>query len=142
MTLIVDAGAVVALHDRRDPANDAVLRLLQGEPGDLVIPAPVSAEVDYLIGRRLGSASRKAFLTDLAKGRYLVECLRPEDYATVAELDARYADLDAGLADLSIVVLAQRFGTSRLATFDERHFRAIRPLDGGAFTLLPPMRKG
>jgi predicted nucleic acid-binding protein len=41
------------------------------------------------------------------------------------------------LADLSIVVLAHRFRTTRIATFDERHFRALRPLDGGSFTLLP-----
>lgn len=43
---------------------------------------------------------------------------------------------DVGLADLS-VVLARRFGTRRIPTFDERHFQAPRRLDGGAFTLLP-----
>jgi predicted nucleic acid-binding protein len=52
------------------------------------------------------------------------------------ELDRRYADLDLGLADLSIAVLARKLATRRILTF-ERHFRAVRPLQGGAFTLLP-----
>ena len=36
------------------------------------------------------------------------------------------------------MALAARFETNRVATFDERHFRAVEPLAGaGAFTLLP-----
>jgi uncharacterized protein len=42
-----------------------------------------------------------------------------------------------GLADLSVVVLAHRFRTRRLLTFDERDFRAVKPLAGGSFVLLP-----
>jgi uncharacterized protein len=137
VTLIVDAGPVVAMHDRRDPRRPQAEQLLREEPGDLVLPAPVTAEVDHLLARRGGHPARRPFLEDLAAGRYVVECLRPEEYRVVAELEARYADLSPGLADLSIVVLAHRLGTLRIATFDERHFRALRPLDGGAFTLLP-----
>jgi predicted nucleic acid-binding protein len=59
------------------------------------------------------------------------------DYRTVAELDARYADLGLGLADCLILVLAERFGTWRLLSFDERRFRAVVPLQGGSFQLLP-----
>jgi hypothetical protein len=35
------------------------------------------------------------------------------------------------------MALAERYGTRRLLTFDERHFRAVTPLQGGAFELLP-----
>jgi predicted nucleic acid-binding protein len=63
--------------------------------------------------------------------------LEPDEYPTVAELERTYADLDPGLADLSIVVLAARLGTTRIATFDARHFRVLRPLSGGSFALLP-----
>jgi predicted nucleic acid-binding protein len=45
---------------------------------------------------------------------------------------------DIGLTDASLLVLAARFETIRLATLDERHFRAVPPLTGeAAFTLLP-----
>ena len=60
-----------------------------------------------------------------------------EEHGQVLELDMRYPDLTPGLADLSVVVLAHRFRTDRLLTFDERGFRALRPLAGGRFTLLP-----
>ena len=57
-------------------------------------------------------------------------------YGVVVHLERRYADLDVGLADLSVVVLAERWGTRRPLTLDD-HFRALRPLAGGQFTLLP-----
>ena len=52
-------------------------------------------------------------------------------------LDARYADLELGLADCALVVIANRYKTNRILSFDERHFRAVIPLQGGAFTILP-----
>jgi hypothetical protein len=66
-----------------------------------------------------------------------VEGLTADEHGTVARLDGQYADLDLGLADLSVVILAHRFRTRRLLTFDERDFRAVTPLAGGSFTLLP-----
>jgi hypothetical protein len=61
----------------------------------LVLPAPVAAEVDYLLGVRFGEAARRALL--LAARRYEVACLEADDYR--AELDIRYFDLGLGLAD-------------------------------------------
>jgi predicted nucleic acid-binding protein len=66
-----------------------------------------------------------------------VDALHREDYAMVVELKSRYADLQPGLADCALVVLADRHDTTRLLSFDERHFRTITPLAGGAFTILP-----
>jgi predicted nucleic acid-binding protein len=137
MTLILDAAPLVAAADTRDRMQTKVVELLESEPGPLVIPAPVSAEVDYLLATRLGEHARQAFLDDLAQGRFMVECLRQEEYPVVAQLERRYSELRAGLADLSVVVLAGRLDTRRIATFDERHFRVLRPLDGGSFKLLP-----
>jgi uncharacterized protein len=137
MTLIVDAAPLVALGDSRDRLHGAVGDLLHAEDGDLVVPAPVSAEVDYLIRRRGSALAARAFLRDVAAGRFRVEGLTADEHGTAARLDEQYADLDLGLADLSVVILAHRFRTRRLLTFDERDFRAIIPLSGGSFTLLP-----
>jgi predicted nucleic acid-binding protein len=58
--------------------------------------------------------------------------------AACVRVAEQHADGALGLADASLVVLAQRLDTIRIATLDERHFRAIRPLTGGeAFRLLP-----
>jgi predicted nucleic acid-binding protein len=137
VTLILDAAPLVALADAREPKLEALLRIRGEEEGPLVLPAPVASEVDYLLGVRFGEAARRAFLSDLAAHRYDVACLDAGDYRSVAELDARYADLGLGLADCSVVVLAERYETRRLFSFDERHFRAVAPLQGGAFELLP-----
>ena len=137
MTLVLDAAPLVALADRADPLRETVEAILRNEPGGLVIPAPVCAEVDYLLGTRLGRAARVAFLDDLAAGRFTVPCLEPDDYSVVAGLERKYADLDVGLADLAVVLLAGRINTRRVLTFDERHFRTLRSLKGAHFILLP-----
>lgn len=137
MTLVLDAAPLVALADANEPQLEALLRIRDEEEGLLVLPAPVAAEVDYLLGVRFGEAARRAFLSDLAAQRYDVACLEASDYRAVAELDARYSDLGLGLADCSIAVLAERYGTRRLLSFDERHFRTVVPLQGGSFGLLP-----
>ncbi|MGO9187561.1 MAG: type II toxin-antitoxin system VapC family toxin [Streptosporangiaceae bacterium] len=137
MTLIVDAAPLVALGDSRDRLHAAVGDVMRAERGELIVPAPVSAEVDYLIRRRGSVQAARAFLRDVAAGRFRVEGLTADEHGTVARLNEQYADLDLGLADISVVILAHRFRTRRLLTFDERDFRAVSPLAGGSFMLLP-----
>ena len=137
MTLIIDAAPLVALGDSRDPLHSQIGDLLRGEPGELVAPAPVSAEADYLVRRRGTAQAARAFLRDVAAGRFLVEGLTPDEHALAARLDEQYTDLELGLADASVVILAKRFRTTRLLSFDDRDFRAVTPLGGGHFTLLP-----
>jgi hypothetical protein len=64
-------------------------------------------------------------------------------HGKVARLGERYADLELGLAD-SLLVLANRFRTRRLLTFDERDrlWRRGRPAVGCSFTLLPRDKTG
>jgi predicted nucleic acid-binding protein len=137
LTLLIDTAPLVALADAAEPRRDAILAAIQDEPESLVITAPTTAEIDYLLGQRLGDPARRAFLSDLAAGRFTVAALERQDYTTVADLDAHYADLGLGLADCALIVLAHRYETTRILTFDERHFRAVAPLSGGSFTLLP-----
>ena len=137
MTLLIDTAPLVALADAGEPLREAILAAIRDEPGSLVIPAPTTAEIDYPLGQRLGDPARRAFLADLAAGRFTVASLERDDYTTVADLDTRYADLRLGLADCALVVLAHRYETTRVLTFDDRHFRAVTPLSGGSFTLLP-----
>ena len=137
MTLLIDAAPLVALADPDEPRRAEILDVLAEESGALVIPAPTTAEVDYLLGQRFGPRARRAFLGDLAAGRFTVAALEREEYATILELEARYADLHLGLADCALVALADRYRTVRVLSFDERRFRAVTPLRGEAFTILP-----
>lgn len=137
MALIVAAGALYAQADADEPRHAAVAAVLRAEREALVTTELAVAEADYLILERLGVEVELAFIDDLAEGTFVVECLTREETRAARELVARYRDLRIGLADASLAVLADRYGTTRLLTFDERAFRAIAPLGGGSFTLLP-----
>lgn len=95
------------------------------------------AEADYLILNRLGIDVELAFLDDLAGGTFVVENLMRKELGLARDLARRHRDLELGLADVSMVVLANRYATRRIVTFDERAFRTVAPLQGGTFTVLP-----
>lgn len=137
MTLLVDSGPLVTQADRRAPEHASVKRILESERGELVVSAFVAAEADFLIESRFGTDVELDFLGDLAEGNYRVECLTAADLAVARDVARRYADLKLGLADASIVALAARLETTRVLTDDERDFRAVTPLQGGHFTILP-----
>ncbi len=137
MTLIVDAGAMFAQADRDDPAHQAVRAVMRGEVGRLVTSQVAVAEADYLILDRLGVDPWLEFLADLDSATFVADCLTASDLSTARELARRYRNLKLGLADISLVLLARRHGTRRVLSFDERAFRNVMPLQGGAFILLP-----
>ena len=97
----------------------------------------VLAEADYLIARDRGVAAELGLLDDVSAGAYVLARFDESDVGRAREVVATYADLEIGLADASIVVLAGRFDTATVLTLDERHFRALRRPSGERFTLLP-----
>jgi uncharacterized protein len=137
VALLVDAGALYAQADADEPGHGAVRAILEREREMLVTTELAVAEADYLILDRLGPDVELAFLEDLAEGTYVVECLDQAQLRAARDLVGKYRDLRIGLADASLVVVAERYATRRLLTFDERAFRAVAPLQGGAFTILP-----
>jgi hypothetical protein len=137
VTLLLDTGALYAQANRREPHHRQIAALLQAERGLLVTSEAVAAEADYLILTRLGIDAELAFMSDLAEGTFSVECLDRTERRDAAALTQHYRDLALGLADVSLVLLARRHGTNRIATLDERRNRAVTPLQGGAFQVLP-----
>lgn len=134
---MVDTSAIVAFMNARDRQHVAVRAWLEAETDDLATTPMIVAEADHLVASRGGRAASAALRADLAAGAYSVEWWPAAMSAAVRVAD-RYADMDLGLADASLVILAERMGTVDVATLDERHFRALRPLSGGhAFRLLP-----
>ena len=135
--LIVDTGPILAQIEPADALARGAARALAAEQTTPVMPLTVAAELDYMLVARGGGSANRALLRDLASGRFIVPGLEPEDFATSQVLNERYRDFQVGLTDLSIVVLAARYRTTRILTFDQRHFRLMRPIQGGVFTLLP-----
>lgn len=142
MALVVDAGALYAQADADEPCHAAVRAILERERETLVTTELAVAEADYLILDRLGPDVELAFLEDLAEGTFIVECLDRAQLRKARDVVARYRDLRLGLADASLVVIAERYASRRILTFDERAFRSVAPLQGGSFTILPSDQPG
>lgn len=81
---------------------------------------------------------RSALRASFESGAYTVEWWRSALFETI-EIASQYKSIELGLTDASLVALAAYLETTRIATLDERYFRAMQPLAGGAtsFTLLP-----
>ena len=137
MALIVDTGPLYATLDRSDADHRACKRLVETAAEPIVIPAPVLVEVDYWIHVRLHAGVLVALLDDIAAGAYVVEELLTEDYRRVRELCERHADADFGFVDAGVLAVVERLGEPKLATLDERHFRAVRPRHVDSLRLLP-----
>ncbi len=135
--IVVDASVIYALLDANDNNHEAATAWYLATLPALTTTPLILAEVDHLAGARAGVVAQRAFRADLASGAYDIAWW-PEAAAQCVSIAEQYHDLDVGLADASLVALASRLGTVDIATFDERHFRAMRPESGGnAFRLLP-----
>lgn len=86
-------------------------------------------EVDQLLRSRVGSHAARLFLSALDAGEHDVAYLSPGLLSRAVEIDARFADLDLGLADAAVMAIAERHRMPIL-TFDFEHFRATRPVRG------------
>jgi predicted nucleic acid-binding protein len=135
--IVLDTSGLLAFIDTDQNRHEDVKRSLEADPGPFLLSPFVAAEVDYLLLDRVGPVAELLFLSEVARGAYRLEGFGAEDVEQAAQVIGRYRDLRIGLADASLVVLAARAGTNRLLTLDERNFRAVRPLRGRSFTLLP-----
>lgn len=96
---------------------------------DLLVPAAVIVEVDQLLRSRVGGYAARLFLAALAAGEHSVAFLSSTLLRRAVEIDARYADLDLGLADAAVMAMAEQHSLPIL-TFDFEHFRAAPPPHG------------
>jgi uncharacterized protein len=135
--IIADTSGLLALFSTSEPRHRDVADSVAAEAGPLVVSPYVVAELDYLLATRFGVESELAVLDELASGAYALASFDADDLRRAAQVVERYRDQDIGVADASVVVLADRHRTKRILTLDHHHFGVVRPLSGGRFTLLP-----
>ncbi len=94
-----------------------------------MVPEPVIVEVDQLARSRVGAHAARLFLAALDAGEHEVAFLTAGVLRRAIEIDRRHGDLDLGLADASVMAIAERRRLPIL-TFDFAHFRATNPARG------------
>lgn len=136
MILLDTSGLLAALDETQRQHADAVAAIRAATP-PLILSPFVLAELDYLLATKVGQVAELAFLDEVARGAYRLESFGGSDADAARAVIATYRDLELGLADASLVVLAQRHRVSDLLTLDERHFRVVTSFDDRPFRLLP-----
>ncbi len=137
--IVVDTGVLVAAVNRRDRFHASCAAFLDEAAEPLVVPALVVTEVCYLLARpaRGNPELAAVFLDALASGSLPVDAPAPADFARVAELVRRYADLPLDAVDAAVVATAERLGAVKVATVDLEDFRVVVPAHCRAFELVP-----
>jgi len=135
--IVLDTSVAFALLRRGDDHHERVLAWFETVDEPLATTPLALTEIDHLLLHSGGPEVVRAWYEDLIAGAYAVEWWAAALAETLSVAE-RNASLPLGLADASLVALAARLGTTRIATLDERHFRIVKPLTGEpAFVLLP-----
>jgi hypothetical protein len=127
VAILLDTGILYAYYDRADAWHARSLEIVRAERGQLIVPAPVLPEVDYLLERRLGAEARLTLYDGLSRGHYFIADLPRERYSRVAELNRLFSELSLGFVDAAVVAIGESLGLLRIATTDRRDFEPMVP---------------
>jgi uncharacterized protein len=135
--ILVDTSAALQLASSTAQRHADVVEVVDRLAGPFLLSPFVLAELDYMLGTRHGQAAQLAMLDEVAEGAYELAEFGRTDVKSAAKVIRRYGDLQIGLADASIVVLAEKHQATDVLTFDSRHFRAMSGPGGRPFRLFP-----
>jgi len=135
--IVLDTSGLLAAIDESQRSHAPCAEILARARAPLILSPFVLAELDYLLSTEVGADAETALLDEVARGVYRLETFSASEIATALEIITRYRELEIGLADASIVVLAHKYRVRDVLTLDERHFRALRTIDRKKFRLLP-----
>ena len=119
--ILIDSGILLSYYQQQEPLHQAVIAFFDQNTAQLVTSPICIAEVLWLLGspgdpRVL--AAQNHLLSAVSRGGIEAINLLPEDYARVAELNGRYADLPGDFADLTVVCLSERLDIAEILTLD------------------------
>jgi len=113
---LIDAGPLIAYYNAGDIWHPRVRAFFEKFAGQFVTTSPCLTEALYML--RADHRVQNELLLDASRGLYAIEELLPEDFSRIAELNTKSADVPGDFADLSLVVVAERLGLSRIASLD------------------------
>ena len=123
LSAVADTGPLLAAANAAERSHRLAASLVHGFGRELVIPLPVLCELDHLIRSRAGRQPARRLLAAVADGSHQVAFLSARLLSRAVEIESRYADLDPGLVDASVMAVAEHHRLPIL-TFDFADFRA------------------
>lgn len=135
--ILLDTSGLLAALDASQRQHAPCRAVLEAATGPLLLSPFVLAELDYLLMRHVGAHAQAALLDEVVRGAYRLESFTADDVSRAGAIMRRYGDMQIGLADASIVVLAERHSTTEVLTLDLRHFQALRAGGRKRFRIFP-----
>ena len=132
--ILTDTGAIISMLDVYDSSHKAVTGFWGQR---LVLPVTLLAEIDYLVTKKLGAHVTRAFFAGIENGDLELLGFDNDDFKRANAIMAKYPDVPLGIADASVMALADRYEIQKILTLDRRHFSLVKPLKMPYFELLP-----
>ena len=125
-SVLVDTGALVALVNRADRYHDAAVQWFTRFRGQLLSTEAVITEAAYVLAATPDHQRAVLLWVQRARSAGLLHVESVADHGVLAAIIARYATLPCDYADASLIDLAERSGTTTIATVDQRDFSVYR----------------
>ncbi len=119
--ILVDSGILLSYYQQQELLHQAVVAFFDRVAAQLITSSICIAEVLWLLGDPRDPrvlTAQNHLLGAVSRGGIEVIDLRPEDYARIAELNERYADLPGDFADLTLVTLSERLNVAEILSLD------------------------
>jgi predicted nucleic acid-binding protein len=119
--ILIDSGILLSYYQQQEPLHEAVVAFFDQNAAQLITSPICIAEVLWLLGEpsdRRVLAAQNHLLGAVSRGGIYAINLVPEDYARIAELNQRYADLPVDFADLTLVALSERLDIAEILSLD------------------------
>jgi predicted nucleic acid-binding protein len=119
VSVIIDAGPMVALHNRSEEEHALCVALLSKLKNDPVVTTwPALTEAMYLLGQRGRWRAQSPLWQMITQGMIGIDRVFSAGLLRIEELMATYENVPMDLADASIIELAERTPGCRVFTID------------------------
>ncbi len=133
--MLVDAGPLAAMLNRRDRDHTACVSVLKLMQKPLLSTWMPVAEAMHLLG--FSATAQSALLDMIERGALKILEIGIDDLPEIRSLMSKYRDQPMDFADATLVHVARREALHDVFTLDRRDFGVYRLKQNRSFTILP-----
>ena len=119
-SILIDAGPIIALFNRKDLYHQRIIEFLRGYTGKLITTWPVMTEVGHMLDYSVNA--QIAFLEWVGRGGVELYDVPVEKLNRIIEITGKYKDIPMDLANASLVVVSEETGIREILTTDSDYY--------------------
>ncbi|MDC7233247.1 MAG: PIN domain-containing protein [Spirochaetales bacterium] len=117
---LIDAGPLIALFNKNDKYNSAIIQYLKNYAGRLISSWPVITEVSHMLSFNV--QTQIDFLSWIKLGGIQLVDIDINGINRIIDLSKKYSDVPMDLADASLVVIAEELNIKEIITIDSDYY--------------------